>query len=97
MGYADDLATCSTLKYNLDKAIDIVATNGRTWRYNFNAKKSGILVYGEDRAENNQNVSLRSFRLGPDKVSERTHYDHVGIRNSIFEDDVSDCFWLKGI
>ena len=89
MGYADDLATRSTSKHNLDRAIDIVAAHGRTWRYDFNAKKSGILVYGEERAESIQNVSLRSFRLGPDKVSERTHYDHVGIRESIFEDDVS--------
>ena len=89
VGYADDLATCSTSKYNLDKAINVVATHGRTWRYDFNAKKSGILVYGEDKAENSRNVSLRSFRLGSDKVSERTHYDHVGIRASIFEDDVS--------
>ena len=89
MGYADDLATCSTSKYNLDKAINVVATHGRTWRYDFNAKISGILVYGEDKAENIRNVSLRSFRLGSDKVSERTHYDHVGIRASIFEDDVS--------
>ena len=63
MGYADDLATCSTSKYNLDKAINVVATHGRTWRYDFNAKKSGILVYGEDKAENSRNVSLRSFRL----------------------------------
>ena len=82
-------STLCTYKYNLDKAIDIVASHGHTWRYDFNAKKSGILVYGEDSAENTQSASLRSFRLGSDRVLERTHYDHVGIRASISEDDVS--------
>ena len=32
---------------------------------------------------------LRSFRLGRDKISERAHYDHIGIRASIFKDDTS--------
>ena len=89
MGYADDLATCSTSKHNLDRAIDRVAAHGRTWRYDFNAKKSGILVYGEKSVENNQNSLLRNFRLGNNKVLERIHYDHVGIRACIFEDDTS--------
>ena len=30
VGYADNLAMCSTSKYNLDKAIDTVAAHGRT-------------------------------------------------------------------
>ena len=89
VGYADDLTTCSTSKYNLDKAIDIVAAHGGTWRYDFNAKKSGILVYGEDIPESCRNVLLRTFRLGSDKISERLHYDHVRVRASIFDDDVS--------
>ena len=89
VGYADDLATCSTSKHNLDRAIDIVANHGRTWRYDFNAKKSGILVYGEDTPENNRNSLFRSFRLGNDVISERSFYDHVGIRASISEEDTS--------
>ena len=89
VGYADDLATCSISKYNLDKAIDIVAAHRRTWQYDFNAKESVILVYGEDRLESCRNVLLLSFRLGSDKIFERLHYDHVGVRASIFDDDVS--------
>ena len=69
--------------------MDIVAALGRTWRYNFNAKKSGILVYGDDKHENNQNSGLRTFRLGDDVVAERNNYDHVGIRATIYEEDVS--------
>ena len=89
MGYADDLATCSTSKFKLDRAIDIVAAHGRTWRYNFNAKKSRILVYGEDKRENTRNAALRTFKSGDDIVTECETYDHVGIRAIIFGDDVS--------
>ena len=86
VGYADDLATCSTSKYKSDKAIEVVAAQGRTRRYD---KNSGILVYGEDRTESDQNLTLCSFKLGCDKVSERVHYINVGIRASISEDDTS--------
>ena len=67
VGYADDLATCSTSKYII----------------------YGILIYGEDRPESYRNALLRTFRLGSDKISEHLHYDHVGDRASIFDDDVS--------
>ena len=60
VGYADDLATCSTSKYKSDKAIEVVAAQGRTRRYD---KNSGILVYGEDRTESNQNSLLIQIRL----------------------------------
>ena len=39
--------------------------------------------------EHKLNSSYRSFKLGPNKVNERTNYDHVGIRNCIFVDDTS--------
>ena len=77
VGYADDLATCSTSKYKLDRAIDVVVAHGRTWCYNFNAKKSGILVYGEERSENLRNANQRVFKLGCDRVAKRDCYDHV--------------------
>ena len=89
VGYADDLATCSTSMYNLDRAIDIVASHGRTLWYNVNAKKSGILVYSEDKHESGQNSILRTFRLDGDIVAERDNYNHVGIRACIHDDDIS--------
>ena len=74
VGYADDLAMCSTSIFKLDRAIDIVAAHGHIWRYSFNAKKSGILVYGEDKRESSQNAVVRTFRLGDDIVKERETY-----------------------
>ena len=49
LGYADDVATCCLSKWKLDRAMRIVYNHGCTWRYQLNAKKSGVLVYGESR------------------------------------------------
>ena len=89
LGYTDDITTCCVSKFKLDKAMDIVYNHGCVWRYEFNAKKSGVLVYGESPKEHERNSCNRLFKLGPNKVRERTFYDHVGIRNCIFANDVS--------
>ena len=56
VGYADDLAACTCAKKSMDNVLQLVENHGHTWRYNFNAKKSGILVYGESKANNKQNA-----------------------------------------
>ena len=89
MGYADDLATACTNNRKKERVMDIVHRHGCTWRYEFNAKKSGVLVYGEGINEHKQNAPNRAFRLGTAKVLEREHYDHVGIRAVISDDDIS--------
>ena len=50
----------------------------------FNAKKSGILVFGESRREHDRNSMNCAFTLGPERVRERVTYEHVGINVSIF-------------
>ena len=52
LGYADDVATCCLSKQKLDRAMDIVYAQGCAWRYGLNAKRSGVLVYGESAYEN---------------------------------------------
>ena len=89
LGYADDIATCCVSKFKLDKAMDIVYNHGCVWRYEFNAKESGVFVYGESPKEHERNSCNRPFKLGPTKVRERTFSDHVGIRNCIYANDVS--------
>ena len=88
MGYADDVATCLS-KQKLDRAMDVVYDHGCVWHYKLNAKKSGVLVYGESVKEHKSNSICRTFKLGPNRVAERINYDHVGIRNCIFRDDPS--------
>ena len=80
LGYADDIASASTSKQKVDQVLNMVYSHSRKWRYDFNAKKSAILVYGETAHESKVNSSYRNFRLGPDKVSERECYDHVGLK-----------------
>ena len=68
--------------------IYIVYRHGCTWRYEFNARKSGVLVYENPRKTHGP-FTKHTFRLGREKVGERTNYDHVGIRASPQVDDVS--------
>ena len=86
-GYADDLATATTSKARTDKVHNIVVEYGRRWRFRFNAKKSAVLVHGETKFEHGKNSPHRVFRLGADRVPEKSRYDHVGVKACIFEND----------
>ena len=89
LGYADDLAACCLSKRKTDAVMAAVYDHGCTWRYDFNARKSGVLVYGENLRTHQRNSAMRNFKLGPDKVREMVEYDHVGIKTSIFSDNCS--------
>ena len=69
--------------------MSIVYQHGCTWRYEFNARKSGVLVFGVDCPFNLDKVPMREFCLGEARVKERLNYDHVGIRTLVDEADVS--------
>ena len=62
VGYADDLAACCLTERRLDSAMQIVHRHGCTWRYQFNAKKSGIMIFGETPAANAHNAEVRIFK-----------------------------------
>ena len=85
-GYADGLAAVTISKNHTDKVHDIVYKYGKKWRFNFNAGKSGVMVYGENKKTNAFNHKHRVFRLGQEWVKEKDSYDHVGIKVSIFND-----------
>ena len=89
VGYADDLATGCYNERLIDRVMEVIYRHGCTWRYEYNARKCGVLVFGESRIENKRRSQTREFLLGPDKVDEKINYDHVGIRARIFDDDVS--------
>ena len=88
-GYADDLATVCLSKRKMDTVMDTVYRHGCSWRYDFNARKSGVLVFGENRRTHERNSKNRVFKLGPAKVKELFEYDHVGVKTSIFSDSTS--------
>ena len=80
LGYADDIATATTNKFKTDRVLDMVYRHSCTWRYNFNPKKSAVLVYGETQAEHRRNSQDRVYRLGPDNIKEKVEYDHLGLK-----------------
>ena len=53
---------------------------GKKWHLRFNASKSAVMVFGEDKKMNMNNSKYRSFRLGSDGVKEKVTYDHVGVK-----------------
>ena len=63
---------------------EIVNKYGNRWRFSFNAAKSAVLVFGEDRKTHDRNSKHRVFRLGSEKVKEKESYDHVGVKMNIF-------------
>ena len=87
-GYADDLATACISKDRMDRVMCIVHRHGTKWRYQFNAVKSAVLVYGENPQTNKKNAKFRNFCLGGSQVKERVSYDHVGVKASIFPNSV---------
>ena len=42
------------------------------------------MVYGENKRESERNSKYRIFKLGSDKVNEKSDYDHVGVKNCLF-------------
>ena len=80
LGYADDVAAACTSKNKIDQVLDIVNSHSSKWRYDLNAKKSAVMVYGEGGLTNKRNKEYRMYRLGTESVPEKTSYDHVGIK-----------------
>ena len=60
-GYADDLAAATVSKNHTDRVHYMVDEYGKMWRFNFNAGKSAVMVYGEDRSMSNLNRKSRVF------------------------------------
>ena len=89
VGYADDIAACCRRQYDINRVMRAVEAHGRTWRYDFNAKKSGVLVFGEGKLEHKRNKPNRNFILGNERVLEKESYDHLGVKACIFDDDVT--------
>ena len=80
VSYADDLATTSTAKCNVDLIMQLAYAHSCKWRYRFNARKSAVLVYGESLSDQKKFQVSRQYKIGEDRVYERLDYDHVGVK-----------------
>ena len=83
VGYADDLAASTTSKQRMGRVMNMVHQHGCDWRYNFNASKSAVLIFGESERERKIGLENRRFSLGSQKVKERLYYDHVGVKTCV--------------
>ena len=87
IGYADDMSAACKSKDRIDGVIQIVNQHGNRWRYEYNARKSAVLIYGEDKRTHDHNAQFRMFSLGGKKIPEKEHYDHVGVKACIYENN----------
>ena len=87
LGYADDIASACTSRRKIDGVMDIVYLHSTRWRYQFNSKKSAVLVYGEGQKERVTNSAARQFKLGYNKIPEKLTYDHVGVKCSVLDNN----------
>ena len=79
LGYADDIASATLSKLAMDQVLNIAHLHSLKWRYNFNAKKCAIVVYGETERNNKVNSKDRMYRLGHERVKETYSYEHLGL------------------
>ena len=68
--YADDIALLARNKYDLQKMLDVVTNYARKWRFELNAKKSEVVIFGCKSPPRNH-----SFRLGGNiQVAKKSKY-----------------------
>ena len=86
LGYADDMAAACLSKHKLDAILQSAHEFSVKWEYKYNAKKSAVMIFGDNKREYTKGRKFRTFSLGKDKVVETGEYDHVGVENCLFND-----------
>ena len=86
--YADDLALVSDSAEDLQDMLDITSNYARLWRYQFNASKSAILVFGESPVSRRRNRPSRKWLLDGDEIPECDTHSHLGILRSVLPSSV---------
>ncbi len=72
-GYADDIALIALYKKCMNILLSTAYKHSRQWRYDFNARKSLALCFGQDEAKG------QNLRLGGEKVQLIDSTCHMGV------------------
>ena len=64
LGYADDMAAACLSKRKLEDTLNIAHQYSAQWEYNYNAKKSAVMVYGESRNDYKKGKRIFHVREG---------------------------------
>ena len=89
---ADDMVLLSLSKSSLQELMNICYEYGITFRYNYNAKKSAVIVTNDKSPVKTSSNS--DWYLGNDIVNETVSYTHLGVlfnRNEDFSTLVREC------
>jgi hypothetical protein len=72
--YADDIVLVAANKQDLQRMLDIVARYAKKWRFELNAKKSQVVVFGM-----RQPPRQGKWKLGENELEQVTQYKYLGI------------------
>ena len=77
--FADDIFLLALHPSFLQTFMNICFDYGVRWRYEFNNSKSGIVTFGETKAQHFISMNKRSWVLGSETVKELYEYKNLGV------------------
>ena len=77
--FADDISLLALHPSFLQTFMNICFDYGVRWRYEFNNSKSGIVTFGETKAQHFISMNKRSWVLGSETVEELYEYKNLGV------------------
>ena len=77
--FADDISLLSLYPSFLETFMNICDTYSKTWRYEFNHTKSGVVTFGETKPIHSQLMRERKWMLGEFVVDELLEYKNLGV------------------
>lgn len=83
--FADDISMVSLHKKMMAKMLDIAYRYSLDWRFEFNASKSFLMVFGIDKSPNFE------LKLGNNAIQVTTCEHHMGIPLTTTDNDLSKC------
>ena len=87
--YADDLALICDSPSDLQAMLDIVSSYALFWRYQINADKSCIMVFGESPQSRLKNRPSRAWSINNSIIPECDNHHHLGILRSVLPSSIN--------
>jgi hypothetical protein len=75
--YADDLVLLASSHEELQSMLDCVSNYAAKWQFRYNARKSGVVVMGDDNTATK--AKKHSYTLGGESVPIVTEYKYLGL------------------
>ena len=76
---ADDVVLLALRNKGLQHMITAMENYGNMWRFNFNIKKTAVVVFGEPKRKYNMLKNERQWLLYGQKIPQKGNIEHVGV------------------